>query len=476
MLVRKVVMVISSICFCSTFIAADDSTITISTHENLYSIDANDAHLGKVLSGLARASGNQLVIHGECSLKVNTSLSNVSFDDALYVLLKGNEFTYIKKNNLYIVADECLDTLMYTHLVGNELYSMYRSHEDTGVHFDSYLFNRIPIPIKNNDMMTDDFYLLKHVKAEQAAAVLPEKMRKESITIDKEKNALLIHGTMEDIHRVTNALKSIDLPRKQIRMDVLMVEFNENLNNDVGVEMGINTSPADRPDVNIPVTVEGAGNTFSGKTPFGTLDFLGDRFYARLEMMIRDGKANVLAKPSISVINGHEAVVEVDNVSYYKVESGDGEEHVSQFQPINYGIRLKIIPTLTGNATINAIIEPEISNRVSFNNEGYPDISRRKVRSTVQMLDGKTLVLGGLVRQEEAVSDSKVPFLGDIPILGVLFKRRTKHFNRTNLCVFITPHIVEEDSNISTEKYEKKLETGKYRRMYEDLKNQKNIR
>jgi type II secretory pathway component GspD/PulD (secretin) len=449
----------------------DSTQIKVESNGQSYTIQANNAPLGKVLSQLSRASGRQIVIHGECNAPVNVLLTAANFESAVKSLLKGSTYSYVQSDGVVVVAEQNVDTLLYTNLITDRLLRLY--HSDSLRMFSSTpdAIADIAVPITNKDLITDKLVLLKHAKADEVFAVLAVPNSKSFVTIDKERNGLLINGTQEDIDRIAFSIAQIDSPRAQINIDVLLVEYSEDVNSDMGLEFGSKRayqSGLEFPGSELTLTGGDAKRAIFGALNLDKLEYLGDNFYARLKLLMDEGKANVLAKPSISVVNGHEASVDVGQTQYYKVIGGTAESPTYRFNPINFGISLKILPVITENKTINATIEPEISNAMGINEEGYPNVFTRKIKTNVQISDGKTLVLGGLVRQEEQVHHNKVPLLGDIPILGMLFRSNAKRFVRTNLVIYITPHIVSDSANVSTEGIEKEFKSNKYQRFFRD--------
>jgi type II secretory pathway component GspD/PulD (secretin) len=151
-------------------------------------------------------------------------------------------------------------------------------------------------------------------------------------------------------------------------------------------------------------------------------------------------------------LNGNKASIDVSETQYFKVTTGVNENLTSRFQPIKFGIQLDIVPWISQSGQITAEITPNVSNSEKTNNEGYPNVSTRSITTTVRLNDGETLVLGGLVKNQETTFNYKIPILGDIPIIGVLFKHSGKTRTKSNLVVFITPHVVTDNQHIDLER------------------------
>jgi len=435
------------------------------TNENI-TIEARNSRLGDVLSELASKSKKPLVMHGKVDSPVNVFVEDVSFEEALEVILHGSTYTYGFINNMYIIAEQNVDTLLYKHLIMEELYDNGKIEN----------LSTIPIPLINQDLITDELVVLKNIRAEEAVKTLPKDYSRTSVRVDQETNALLLTGTRKEINRHKLAINAIDIPRKQIQIEVLFVEYSENMNSEIGLSVesyGNNGKNGfTYPGLQFKFDNESVKKALSSIFPNTNIDALGSDFYARLQMLISDGKANILAKPSISVINGHEATVSVDETQYFSVNvlsSSSSEQLTQRLQPIKFGIRLKIKPVITGTGVITAILEPEISDGKRGMGD-YPDVSTRKIKTEVQIEDGKTLILGGLIRQKKSKYGKRVPVLGSIPIIGALFRSSSKAFYRTNLVIYITPKIIETNSAVSTEHIEKEFESNKYHRLLDDIK------
>jgi type IV pilus assembly protein PilQ len=392
----------------------------------------------------------------------------MSFDNLLNVLLKGNSFTYIKKDDIYVIADENIDTLSLPYI---SMRGYSAIPPDSSLINTTFVINEIPSFLKNQDMIASEKYQLYYSRSQEILKSLPSDLVKSHITNDIETNSLLIHGTLEDIERTKCAIASIDTLRPQIAIEVLFVEYSENDSRDFGLAFGSKGQDGIQyPELALSLSGKMAKDLFS-EGSFSRINLLGEEFYAKLRLLISEGKANILARPTITVINGHEATVSIGETQYFKVTTGVNENLTSRFSPINFGILLKIAPVIAKNRTISAEIEPEISGSINTNNEGYPNVFSRKLKSSVQIEEGKTLILGGLVRQDEMRNDTKIPLLSNIPILGNLFRSRQKDFIKTNLCIYITPHIVTVSDSVSTEKIEKRFNENKYKRFINDNKN-----
>jgi pilus assembly protein CpaC len=170
---------------------------------------------------------------------------------------------------------------------------------------------------------------------------------------------------------------------------------------------------------------------------------------ATLAALETDGVVEVLAEPNIVASDGQEASFLAGGEFPYPVVQGTsaGGAGAVTIEFKDYGVRLNFIPTITPRGTIRLQVAPEVSaldftNAVQISGFNVPALTTRKVKTEVELKDGATLVIGGLIDNRESQTFEKIPFLGDIPILGKFFQSKIKNRTNTELMVLVTPEIV----------------------------------
>ncbi|MGM0462828.1 MAG: hypothetical protein ACQEQ4_10480 [Fibrobacterota bacterium] len=387
-------------------------------------MDVVNAELKAVIERIAVESDIEMVIYGNLGEMVNAKLNSIPLAEGLALILGGTRYTFVEKDGIILIGDRNTaspsgQTLTTTHLVH-----------------------------------------LRHIKADQIPSLLPHNIPSQNIQVVKEQNALLITGTSEDIVTTRRFLSSIDIPTAQVAIKVFVVEYSRDLGEDFGFSLSGSSSgePQDNsfsyPDMEINLGGERAQNIIA-KT-FSGADFvtnLPDNFNASLRLLETHKRAKVLAEPSLTVLNGHTANIDVGRTSYYKITGGTSENPTHNFRPINSGIKVAITPWISEGGQITMELSPEISNMTGLNSEGYPDISRRSISTTVRIDNKKTLVLGGLLRGEDLEENRSLPwigrFLGRIPIIGILFQSRYRMENQSNLVIYVTPTVIETGDYVS---------------------------
>ncbi len=303
----------------------------------------------------------------------------------------------------------------------------------------------------------------------------------QSVKVTFDSNNIFLRGTVSDLtaseravqiagtsgSKVVNLL-DVNVPPTdaQILLKVRFISVDRSLEKQLGINLfdlglgnaygGVTTGQYSPPSIAVGASTPGtAGETGAGVTPTVTNDlnllafFPGLKSGASIEASQIRSLSEVLAEPNLLTKNGHEASFLAGGEFPYPVVQGSsggvGGAVTIQFK--EYGIRLNFIPTITPQGTIRLQVAPEVSaldysDEVTISGFEVPGITTRKVNTEVELRDGQSFVLGGLLNNQDTESFQKVPFLGDIPILGKLFQSMTRTKNNTELMVIVTPEVV----------------------------------
>ena len=402
----------------------------------LITVNVTNGDLEDIVRAISEQGDVEIITYGSIKSEVNARINNAPITEALALLLGGTRFTFVQRGNVILIGDRNVATPSGQALSKSEL-----------IH-------------------------LRHIKASDVPAILPRDIPAANVRVIKEQNAILITGTSEDIVTAREFLSTIDIPTPQVRIDAVIVEYKENLDRAMGIRYGrrerefrgggsylITPTPATRISSESMNTEAG----MSGGTMRDILnkiipsqetiikDLISDDFFMVLQFLEDQNKAKVLAQPSIVTLNGNKASIDVSETQYYRITTGTAEHHTVRFQPIKFGIQLDITPWISQSGQITAEITPVVSNSDKTNVEGYPNISSRSLTTTVRLNDGETLVLGGLIKNQESQFRYKVPLLGDIPVIGALFRYGGTTRSKSNLVVYITPTIITREHNVDLE-------------------------
>jgi pilus assembly protein CpaC len=192
----------------------------------------------------------------------------------------------------------------------------------------------------------------------------------------------------------------------------------------------------------VPITAPG-GTPAAIPSGLNAIAFMNLGLNAQLHLLAQEGKASLLAQPQLSARNGSKASFLAGGEIPYTVSTRDGL--AIQFKP--YGVRLEIAPRVDRQGVIRATINTEVSGiDRSVTTVGGPALLSRKTETEFNLRDGETIVLAGLLQREVSHDLDKVPLLGDLPVIGALFRSQRFQNKETELVVFVTPSVVDARS------------------------------
>ena len=278
-------------------------------------------------------------------------------------------------------------------------------------------------------------------------------------------NALVLFGTPTEYGRVKKLLETLDIELKQVAVEARIVAIDKDATKNLGVEWFWSTLPQypDRDVEYTPPTYNSNGSlrtsgyyketytrNANDSTGYGIIQFgrgpLGTpfEFYygARLNALVTDGKAKILSRPNVTTIQGREAVINVGSSVPIQQTQTTNSTVTTSFEYRDAGIILKYTPRINADGTITATIHTEVSTPQYVADLKAYRFNTRSADTTVTVRDGEPMIIGGLIGAEEAKSVSKIPFLGDLPILGALFKNHRKSKSESELIIFLTAHVI----------------------------------
>ncbi|MBR4904531.1 MAG: pilus assembly protein N-terminal domain-containing protein [Selenomonadaceae bacterium] len=233
----------------------------------------------------------------------------------------------------------------------------------------------------------------------------------------------------------------------QIRLEAQIIEINSENTKDLGFQYGESGSNGKF------YFGEYYSPTNTSTTNFEKplIDRISQHFgpiNATLSLLVSNGKARILSRPSVTTLSGEQATIQIGGKVPYTTTSSNGSTN-TQFE--NYGIILQFRPVVDAQNRINSMVHAEVSNIGEYMSNGLPIITTRSADSVINLNSGAPIVIGGLMDSSESKRISKIPFLGDIPILGEFFKHTSKSRDKRELIIVVTPYLVGEDENSQTE-------------------------
>ncbi|HNS31824.1 MAG TPA: secretin N-terminal domain-containing protein [bacterium] len=308
-------------------------------------------------------------------------------------------------------------------------------------------------------------YRLQNADAEEVAKVLTQVLSKPrtivrrgevppmqpSIVSAKATNSLIIHAEHTDLPNIEKIIKELDVLTNQVLIEAMIVEVSFDKAKEIGVELTLANTVKDG-EYTASLVGEGLGTLRNTASASGFLEVgLLHQNLSRgaiLRMFEKDAYFNILSTPQIMTTDNYEASINVsENIPYLKETrfiqdtSGSTSDTIRSYDYKDVGIMLKITPQISQDKYVRLKISQEVT-KITGSIDGQPTTAKRSAETNLIVPNNETIVLGGLVGEDKGKSTQKVPFLGDIPLLGRLFRKDERTSVKTNLLIFITPRIM----------------------------------
>ena len=256
-----------------------------------------------------------------------------------------------------------------------------------------------------------------------------------SIAIDRRLNAIWLRGSPDEIARLKAMIAMIDIPVDSVILETQMVELTETGAKNVGVDFA-------NANGQLGVVTFQSGQFIPPGVPGGN-HLSSVQFQAAIYAEIRKGNGRIVSKPRIAAQSGSTAkIITGDALPILTAITLSGVNGVSQqVQYVNVGVTLQIAPRVSADGFVTSHVYAVVSSVTGFS-QGYPTISQRQAETSATVRDGDSFVIGGLTQDENITNNSKIPILGDIPIIGQAFRTDRNTRSRTELYIIVTPHIV----------------------------------
>lgn len=366
-------------------------------YANDITLNVRDGQVRDVLASVAALSGKSIVADSSVQGTITLNLKDVPFDTALRIITAAKGLNYRLSDDVILVGSAA----------GME---------------------------KFND--TASIIKLNYAKAEELKTALAPLIGTNSkISTDSVTNSIIFTGTPTDEMRLRSAVAALDTATQQVTLEAKIIAVNREDSENLGISWNWDK---------IPQNSNYYGNdddndNFGGVVHFGAnYEF---RFNAALNALFAKGKAKILATPRIITIPGREASIFIGDHIPVTTEKIENSVTTNTTDYVDAGIKLQYTPIVSSDGMITSVVHTEVSTPTLISELKNYKITSRTADTTVRMRDGETLVIGGLINEEEQKRLQKVPFLSNIPLLGELFKNRTTSKTKTEVIMILTPHL-----------------------------------
>src|SRR6266403_325247 len=431
-------------------------------------LNFQDIDVRSVLQLLADTSGQNIVVSDSVTGNLTLRLQNVPWDQALDIVLRTKGLDKRRQDNVIIVAPQAeLATREKAELAARK-------------------------DVQELAPLRSEYLQVNYAKAQDMAALIKTQTNslmstRGSVAVDDRTNTLLLQDTADRLADVRRLVATLDIPVRQVLIEARIVIVNNDFTRSLGARFGFTNnqkngssglvttsgtaagtdlaissaitnvastgsiypisvptgpSASNRYNVNLPVT-----------SPAGTfaLGILGNNFIVDLELSAAQAEtqATIISSPRVITANQKEATIEQGVEIPYQQSASSGATTIQFKKAV---LSLKVTPQITpdNRIVLDLDVKKDSVGTVIVTSGGVnvPSIDTREIATQVLVNDGQTVVLGGILETTTRDTDTKVPYLGDIPVLGHLFKTTNKTDNKDELLIFVTPKIVREGVNV----------------------------
>jgi len=437
---------------------AEVSKVTETAPGNV-TMDFKDADISNVLRILSYKSGMNIVAGKDVTGLITIRLTDVPWEKALDIILRTYGYVYEREGNIIRVATTA--------------------------------------NLENEELVTEVFSL-NYANAKNVPQAIGEMLSSRGkVKFDERTNLLIVTDIATNIYKIREVVLKLDAQTKQVMIEAKIIETTLGNSDKLGIEWqtkivatgakipttfpfkndlststGYKYVPIPKPaetqvdytSTGTPIQTVGVADfpTSASGTPsfpyaavsnftFGTLDF--SQFQAVLEVLSSRGDTKIISNPKIVVLNNQEALITVGqtlNIPKYERNSSTGTMEITGYTEKELGILLKVTPQINSEGNITLSLKPELSSLLRYDQltaqVQVPIYAVRKAETKLMLRDGQTIVIGGLISEKEVDKVTKIPLLGDIPLLGIPFRKTEKTKEKTDLLFFVTVNLVKSES------------------------------
>lgn len=422
------------------------------------SLDVRELDIYDAVRLLATEAATNVVVDASVQHRnVSLRLSNVTFDEALQTLAQSNDLQTVRVGNvIYLGTTEAMNrrypqearsgsrTLVFALRNGvpddvarglssalplGTIVVADKRTQSVVVTGNAHALARARETVAALDQtsnLLNSTIPMRYIKASAALKALEASLAiaapQSAYAVDQQ-NRVILTGTSDFIAQATALITQIDRPGQQVRYDVRVTDITPNDSSAIGF-------------------LYGGGETSANGIYTSAFTRNSLQINAVLNALVTKGEGKILARPTLSSLNNMPASLLVG--SQYPVVYFDARTGTQQVQFINVGVNLNVTPTIGSDGAITTDLETDYSQVNGFI-QSFPIVTTRKAQSTLRVRDGETIVIAGLFSDITSDTLTKVPFLGDLPFIGEVFRNRVHSHSRDEVVFLITPHLVADD-------------------------------
>lgn len=400
----------------------------VTTTPGNVTLDFREADIRNVLRILSYKSGVNIVPGPDVAGLITIQLTDVPWEKALDVILKTYGYGYERQGNIITV-------------------STFEKLSDK---------RKIEKELAEQEPLVTEAFILNYAKAKEVMAALKEMLTPRGrINVDERTNTIIVTDSTSNMDRIRTIMPNLDSITPQVLIEAKVVEARIDNTDKLGIDWTIKATVSGSKQ---PMLWPFGKNTDTKYTPdafpaatstefkYGTLD--ATQLSAVLELLSSRTDTNILSNPRIVTLDNQPASITVGTkwpVANYTYNSDQAKWQVSGWQYLDFGILLKVTPHVNKEGFVTLDIAPEVSEQngsVKFDTADVPILTTQETKTRVMIKDGETLIIAGLLKDKTTDTKKKIPILGDIPLIGLIFQKKETVIEKKDLLIFITPHII----------------------------------
>jgi type IV pilus assembly protein PilQ len=414
------------------------------------SLNFQNINIRAVLQLLADFTAINMVVSDKVQGEITLRLNDIPWDQALDIILTTQGLDKRRKGDVMLIDTKVsLDKMEEDELKSQQT-------------------------IQKLEPIRSDLLQINYAKASDIAILIKDKQNsllsdKGKISVDARTNTIWIQDTGTKIEEVRDLIKQLDIPVKQVLIESRIVEVTKDFSQDIGIRWGISKP------THLSGTLEGANQLARGTAPANVtplsqrlnLDLaaapvagspasvgialarLSDNILLDLELsaLESEGQAELISSPRLITTNQQAAVIESGQEIPYQEATSSGATAVAFKKAV---LSLKVTPQITPDGKILMELQINQDRPSAQTFLGVPAILTKEIQTNVLVSNGQTIVLGGIYRQDKNKSLDRIPFFGELPVVGPMFRRKQLTLRNEELLIFITPRIITNSLSITT--------------------------
>lgn len=415
------------------------------------SLNFQNISIRAVLQLLADFTGINMVVSDKVQGDITLRLNDIPWDQALDIILTTQGLDKRRKGNVMLIdTKSSMDKMEEEQLKSQQT-------------------------IEKLEPIRSDLIQINYAKAADIAILIKDKQNsllseRGKVSVDARTNTIWIQDTGTKIEEVRELIKQLDIPVKQVLIEARIVEVTKDFSQDIGIRWGVSrpthlsgtleganelargTAPANVIPLERRLNLDLAAAPLTGATPASlgiALARLNDNILLDLELsaLESEGRAELISSPRLITTNQQAAVIESGEEIPYQEATSSGATAVAFKKAV---LSLKVTPQITpdGKILMDLQINQDTPSPQTF--LGVPAIITKEIQTNVLVNNGQTIVLGGIYKQDKNKAINRIPFFGELPVVGVLFRNKQITLKNEELLIFITPRIITNALSITT--------------------------